>query len=247
MTMKKYTNEHSRVLDNIAKVFSEDTGFEKTLMKYKILEIDKICKGKTMLDIGCGVGTLTKALSQRFEKVIGIDGSRIKIQKAKKNNPSPIIKYICTLYENYKPSLKFDFIVAANVLEHVNNPKIFLKNIRKWLAPGGRIVMTVPNALALHKRIGKSMGLINDLYKLTEDDLKKGHKRIYDSKKLKRDFLSSGYRVEFLGGFMLKPLSHKQMETWDISIVDALYEVGKELPEYCSSLIIAATHKICKK
>jgi 2-polyprenyl-3-methyl-5-hydroxy-6-metoxy-1,4-benzoquinol methylase len=241
MTKGRSMRHDPSTLDDIAQVFSEDTGFEKTLMKYKILEIEKFCKGRTMLDIGCGVGAITKALSMRFDNVVGIDGSRIKIEKAKKNNPASNIEYVCTLFENFDPHIKFDFIVSANVLEHIDNPQYFLKTIKAWLAPKGRIVMTVPNALGLHKRIGKKMGLINDFYQLAESDIKKGHKRIYDSKSFKEEFLSSDYRIEFLGGILLKPLSHRQMDAWDMNIVDALYEVGKELPEYCSSLIIVAT------
>jgi 2-polyprenyl-3-methyl-5-hydroxy-6-metoxy-1,4-benzoquinol methylase len=243
MKMGKRTNLYSDTLDDIAKFFSEDTGFERTLMKYKILEIEKFCKGRTMLDIGCGVGTLTKALSSRFEKVVGIDGSRIKIQKAKKNNPASNIEYIYTLFEDYDLLTNFDFIVSANVLEHVDNPDIFLKKIKSLLSPNGRVVMTVPNALGFHKRIGKAMGLIDDFYQLTDADVEKGHKRIYDSKMLCNEFVSAGYRIDLIGGILLKPLSHSQMESWDLNVVDALYEVGKELPDYCSSLIILATHK----
>lgn len=242
MTKKKKMNHYLDTLDDIANVFSEDVGFERTLMTYKILEIKKFCMGKTMLDIGCGVGMLTKALSSMFEKIVGIDGSRIKVQKATKNNFASNIEYVYTLFEDYNPSINFDFVVSSNVLEHVDNPGSLLRRIKNWLSPKGRVVMTVPNALALHKRIGKAMGLINDLYQLTEADIKKGHKRIYDSKTLQNEFLSHNYKIEFLGGILLKPLSHKQMESWDLKLVDAFYEMGRELPEYCSSLIIVATH-----
>jgi 2-polyprenyl-3-methyl-5-hydroxy-6-metoxy-1,4-benzoquinol methylase len=241
MTTGGSTRNYSNTLDNIAQVFSEDAGFEQTLMKYKILEIEKFCKGMSMLDIGCGVGAITKALCPRFNNVTGIDGSEIKIEKAKKHNSASNITYICTLFEKFDPNMQFDFIVAANVLEHVDNPQYFLKKIRTWLASRGRIVITVPNAVGLHKRVGKAMGLINDFYQLTESDIKKGHKRIYDRNTIKAEFLSSDFRIEFLGGILLKPLSHSQMEAWDTKIVDALFEVGKELPEYCSSLIIVAT------
>jgi len=230
------------ILDDIAKIYSEDKGFENTLMKYKILEITKFCKGKTMLDIGCGVGTLTKALSPFFDHVTAIDGSKIKIQKAKKNNSAINIKYIHTIFEEYNPEMKFDFIVSTNVLEHVNNPIFFLKKIKMLLSAKGRVVMTVPNALGLHKRIGRAMGLISNFYQLTTEDLKKGHKRIYDSMSLKNEFLSAGYQIKHIGGILLKPLSHKQMVSWDVRIIDALYEIGQELPEYCSSLIIVAVH-----
>lgn len=239
---EKHVDQHLGCLDTIAKIFSEDSGFEKTLMKYKILEIKKFCRGKNLLDIGCGVGTLTKALSLMFDSIVGIDGSKIKIQKAKRNNSAPNIEYLNMLFEEYNPSDKFGFIVSTNVLEHIDNPRFFLKKTKALLSQGGRVAMTVPNALGLHKRIGKAMGLINDFYQLTKEDIKKGHKRIYDSKMLRNEFLSAGYKIEHIGGILLKPLSHKQMESWDLKIVDALYEVGRELPEYCSSLIIVATH-----
>jgi hypothetical protein len=80
--------------------------------------------------------------------------------------------------------------------------------------------------------------VIDDFYKLTESDVGKGHKRIYDKDSLKLDFESAGLTIEYLGGILLKPLSHKQMESWDKKVVDALFEIGHELPDYCSSLII---------
>ncbi|MFA6260433.1 MAG: class I SAM-dependent methyltransferase [Bacteroidia bacterium] len=228
-------------LDQIAGNFTEEVGFEVDLQKYKIAEISKFIAGESMLDVGCGVGAMTKAYEKRFKRIVGIDGSEVKISKALNWNSAPNIEYILTFFEDYKPKEKFDFIVSTNVLEHVDDSVEFLKNIKSWLNPGGRVVMTVPNALGLHKRIGLKMGVINDLFQLTEADYGKGHKRIYDRAKLNSDFEQAGYSVVYLGGILLKPLSHKQMETWDKKIVDALYEIGLELPDYCSSLIIVGT------
>jgi hypothetical protein len=86
------------------------------------------------------------------------------------------------------------------------------------------------------------MGLIEDYYSLTSADHGKGHTRIYDSRLLRGEFQKAGFQVDHLGGILLKPLSHQQMEAWDQRLVDALYEVGKELPEYCSSLIVVGSH-----
>ena len=43
------------------------------------------------------------------------------------------------------------------VLEHVADPRSILRNIMPALVPGGKLIATVPNALSLHRRIGKSM------------------------------------------------------------------------------------------
>ncbi|MFZ2808910.1 MAG: class I SAM-dependent methyltransferase [Desulfosalsimonadaceae bacterium] len=234
--------DNSGHLDSIAMTYSEDIGFESTLMEYKINEVRKFIQGKTMLDIGCGVGTLTRALAGDFEQVVGIDGSVVKIQKAEEKNNSKNIEYKQYLIENFIPSTQFDFIVSTNVLEHVVDTAIFLAQVKQMLAGDGKVVMTVPNALGLHKRIGKHMGVIDDFYRLTPADLEKGHKRVYDMEILENEFRKAGFNPVHIGGILLKPLSHRQMETWDRKIVDALYEVGKELPGYCSSLLIAATH-----
>lgn len=228
-------------LDKIAEHFSEEFGFEATLQKYKIAEIGKFIRGDRMLDVGCGVGAMAKAFQNRFKQIVGIDGSDVKIKKATQWNSAPNIEYKLTLFEDYQPDFKFDCGISTNVLEHVDNPVSFLERIKEWLNPGGQVIMTVPNALGLHKRIGKHLGVIDDFYKLTEADIGKGHLRIYDRDLLQKDFEAAGFTVSYLGGILLKPLSHKQMESWDEKVVDALYEIGLELPDFCSSLIIVGS------
>lgn len=126
------------------------------------------------------------------------------------------------------------------MLEHLDDRKNFLRKIKSLLSKNGLVAVTVPNALGLHKRIGKEMGIIKDFYTLTKDDISKGHKIIYDMDMLKKEFIKTGFKVEHIGGIMLKPLPHKQMEKLDIEIVDAFYKIGYELPEYCSSLFMVA-------
>lgn len=228
-------------LDTIAEMYSEDMGFEPVLMQYKIKSIASFCRGDRLLDLGCGMGYQTKALAPLFKDVVGIDGSLDKIEKARERQADPRIDYKHVLFEDYDSDELFDTIVSTNVLEHVEDSVSFLIQACNLLSAEGRIIMTVPNALGLHKRIGHRMGLIDDYYKLTPADIDKGHTRLYDLDSLRNDFQKAGLKVIHTGGILLKPLSHKQMEGWDRSVVDALYEIGKELPAYCSSLIIVAT------
>lgn len=227
-------------LDKIAIFYNEEVGFEKILLKYKMQSIKPHLKGRSLLDVGCGFGFLCRAFADHFEIVVGIDGSHKKIMKAEQKNAHPNVTYIETMFENFKPKQHFDTIIAINILEHVEDTIAFLKYLKGMLSSSGRIIITVPNALALHKRIGKYLGLIQDFYTLTPEDLKKGHRHIYDRQKLINDLTKASLRVVLIEGILLKPLSHRQMESWDIEICDALYEIGKELPDYCSSLLAVA-------
>ncbi|MFZ2153289.1 MAG: methyltransferase domain-containing protein [Microgenomates group bacterium] len=225
-------------LDNIAKNYSEDKDFEERLQKYKMLELEEVVRGKRMLDVGCGIGKTTKYLAHFFDEVVGIDGSKDKINKARKLNHHPNIKYILTMIDNYLPSRNFDTIVCTNVLEHMPDPATFLNKIKSWLVEGGRLIVTVPNARAFHKLLGVKMGVTNDLFKLTEADVGKGHFIVFDRKILEDFIVRSGFKIIKSSGILFKPFPSNLMETIPNNIVDGLYEMGKEFPDLCSSLLV---------
>jgi 2-polyprenyl-3-methyl-5-hydroxy-6-metoxy-1,4-benzoquinol methylase len=52
------------------------------------------------------------------------------------------------------PDQKFDVILAADVMEHLNNPGLFLQSARKLLEPDGELIITVPNAFSFKKFLG---------------------------------------------------------------------------------------------
>lgn len=234
------TKSEQKRLDQIAKHFTAQTGFEKTLTQYKIREILKFSKGNRILDIGCGEGIITRALAAKHKEVVGIDGSFQKIKIARKMSQKRNTMYTVSLFEVFNTEKKFDCIVASNILEHVKSPSRFLKKAFVLLHRKGRIIVTAPNARGLHKRIGKILGMIKSFYELTPADRRKGHRRIYDRNRLVCEVQNAGFRIGHSGGIFLKPLSHRQMESWDKRICDALYEMGRELPDYCSSIIVVA-------
>ena len=104
-------------------------------------------KNIKILDIGCGGGLLCEPLSKLGAQVIGIDASEknIKIAKthAKKNKLK--IKYYCASPENFIFKEKFDVILNMEIVEHVEDVNLFLKESSKFLRKNGIMFIATLN------------------------------------------------------------------------------------------------------
>lgn len=195
-------------------------------------------KGPRVLELGCAEGGMTRELVNHFAEVVAVDGSPALIEKAKREITAPNVTFVCCLLEDYEPEWKFNSIVAACVLEHIEHVVPMLERARGFLVPGGSMHITVPNAGALNRRVGKAIGMLKDLHDLHERDIRQGHYRVYSLPMLKVDIEAAGMRVTFTTGNFLKPLSDAQMSDWSESLLDALFTVGEDFPELCSEIYV---------
>ncbi len=216
-------------LSKIAKTFSMGTGFNGRLEKYRILSIKENIKGSHILDVGCADGFMARALAPHFSHITAIDGSEKLIARAKalrlKN-----VDFIWTLFEEYKPTRKFDSVILSDILEHISDPIALLKSARRWVKDSGRIVILCPNANSVHRHIGVLAGMLKSIHSLNATDRRVGHRRVYDIQLLTRDLKRAGLKVTKFGGMFFKPLSNDQMGKLDDKVIEAFYEVGKSLP-----------------
>lgn len=99
--------------------------------------------GRRVLDVGCGPGYLAGALAVRGFHVTGIDGPG----RAGADFP-PAVTLIEADLDLGLPPLRgaFDFILCADVLEHLRQPERLLAALRGALAPGGRLLASLPNS-----------------------------------------------------------------------------------------------------
>jgi len=211
-------------------------GFDKILGEYMAKEIIKLSKGPIILDLGCGDRAITKKLADNFEKVIGVDGSKTNIEHARKSVKGATFYH--SLIEDFYTDEEFNTIILGSVLEHVDNPITVLQKTKGWLNEEGYIVIVVPNAFSLHRRIGKMIGILDDLHDFSQLDIKLGHKRVYDMEMLQKNVEASGLKTESSGGIFLKPLPNNEMELWSKERCDAYYEIGKELPEWSAYIYV---------
>ena len=106
-----------------------------------------VLKNVKILDIGCGGGLLSEPLSKLGARVVGIDASEknIKIAKthAKKNKLK--IDYYCASPENFISKEKFDVVLNMEIVEHVEDVNLFLKESSKFLKKDGIMFVATLN------------------------------------------------------------------------------------------------------
>ncbi len=106
-------------------------------------------KDKTILDIGCGTGWLTKRLAKKAKQVVAIDNSKYFIDIAKKANPVKNTVYLTLEAEKIdKLKEKFDLIISSFTLQLVTPVKTLLSVLKKChakLKDQGHIVILVPH------------------------------------------------------------------------------------------------------
>ncbi len=103
-----------------------------------------------ILDVGCGVGGITKKISQKNIQVHGIDVLEASIEIAKEFNKTETNSFeIRDLMKNQFTPNSFDGIIFLETIEHVENPALFLKEFHRILRPNGFIILSTPNATSL--------------------------------------------------------------------------------------------------
>jgi SAM-dependent methyltransferase len=123
--------------------------------------IDQLPGDALVLDVGSGRGDFSEIIALRRSLALDI-------------YPYPEVDIVCDLTQvNPFKENCFDAIVLMNVLEHVFDSKVFLKELAKLLKPGGQLLVAVPFLLKVHQapfdfvrytqfafeRLGKASGL----------------------------------------------------------------------------------------
>lgn len=112
--------------------------------------------GLRVLDLGCRTGALTQSYAAG-NTVTGVDVDRDALERARARLG---IETVWADVESELPfdSGSFDVVVAGELLEHLADPAAAVRNARRVLRPGGRLVGSVPNAFRLKARIRFAFG-----------------------------------------------------------------------------------------
>ncbi|MGE5558547.1 MAG: methyltransferase domain-containing protein [Bacillota bacterium] len=111
-----------------------------------ILERTRVESGDVAVDVGAGTGYLTLALAAKAGKVYAVDNSSSMLRIAREQASQKGLRNIEFLEGKAEeiplPGGTADWAFANMLLHHVEDPLLVLKEIRRILKPGGRIVLT---------------------------------------------------------------------------------------------------------
>ncbi|GLC94531.1 type 12 methyltransferase [Cupriavidus sp. TA19] len=193
----------------------------------------------SLLELGLGHGITSSVFEQHFERHVVIDASPAVIENFRRQFPDSKVEIAESYFEEFETSERFDVIMFGYILEHVDDPVGILRHFRQFLAPGGRMFVTVPNAEVLNRRLGHLAGLLPDMQQLSEHDFLLGHKRYYTVDSLRDDILEAGYAIKRMEGIYLKPLTTRQMISLNLDepIIDALCQAAIDYPELSCGIL----------
>ncbi len=157
-------------------------------------------RDKRILDIGCGVGAFVRRLSEFSRRVYGVDIDAERVAEGGREVPN--LGLAVGEYLPFKDAT-FDLVLLHEVLEHVTDDQETLREARRVLAPGGKVVIFCPNRLYpfethgifLGKRyVFGNMPFVNYLPDAIRNRLVP-HARAYTRPQLRRIYRRAGFRA----------------------------------------------------
>jgi 2-polyprenyl-3-methyl-5-hydroxy-6-metoxy-1,4-benzoquinol methylase len=99
----------------------------------------------TLVDIGCGTGSLRPFISHLCSDYIGVDAIRYD------EFPSDAVFHQADLDSGHVPlpDGAADVVVAVETIEHLENPRALMRELARLTKPGGWVIVTTPNQLSL--------------------------------------------------------------------------------------------------
>jgi SAM-dependent methyltransferase len=123
----------------------------------RLTEVDRtrftarIPPGARVLEVGAGDGRFLARLAAAGYRVSGIEPSRSAWALAR--DAGVPVENVGVEAATIEAGGQ-DAVVLWHVLEHLDDPEGVLRRVRRWLAPGGRVVVGCPNLDSLQARIG---------------------------------------------------------------------------------------------
>jgi 2-polyprenyl-3-methyl-5-hydroxy-6-metoxy-1,4-benzoquinol methylase len=160
-----------------------------------------IDENSNVLDIGCSKGDFGEALIKLKTCIVdGVEPDSDDAKIASKKLSTVIKSTVEEILSTKQIHKKYDYIVFLDVIEHLYDPVITLKSLKRYLTKHGRIIFSIPNMAHISVRIM----LLNGKFEYGQTGLLDNtHLHYYTDKEIHRVFADSGYIIEKLKGVIV--------------------------------------------
>lgn len=199
--------------------------------------VQAVKPGSRVLDVGCADGAIARALGERGCHVVGVDSRDAAAARAACDR-----FYVADLDGgDWQPEERgFDYILFADVLEHLRDPSI-LGRSRAWLAPRGRVIASTGNVALWFMRLSLLAGRFHYAPRGILDET---HVRLYTRATFRALVERHGFRVvdEDVTVIPLEQLLARAEQARVVGALEQLeYSLARSWPElFAYQLILQA-------
>jgi 2-polyprenyl-3-methyl-5-hydroxy-6-metoxy-1,4-benzoquinol methylase len=153
------------------------------------IALQLIGSGKRVLELGAAAGDVSRALRARGNCVVGVECDASVAETAE----GVVIADLDWLdLPNRLAEETFDVVLAGDVLEHMREPHLFLRQLHRLLAPRGCVIASIPNIAHADVRLS----LLSGEFEYRDKGLlDRTHLRFFTKASLRRMFDQAGYDI----------------------------------------------------
>ena len=236
-------------LEKIALKYDPQNDFDSVLAYYTAQIITPQLLNKTVLEAGCSTGLITNEILKYSKDLDVIDGAGHFIDVVKSKYGSAISNYYTSYFEEFKPTKRYDAVVLAHVLHHIESPLDLLIKIRSWLKNNGELFISVPNIQSFHRELGVEMHISKSI----DDSSVRNDFFNQPGRFLKETLIDlvekAGYQVADNYNYFFKPFPHNIMHELLVSniidnkLLDGLFNMGKKHESLACHIYLKAIKK----
>lgn len=135
--------------DGLYAMFAKANDVRAATAEARVAAIAPLAPDGPWLDVGCSTGALLDAVVARGIAAEGFDLSGVAVAAARARGLDATRSSV----DEFTPKRRYACITAFDLVEHLIDPNPFLARVRGWLAPGGRLAITVPDIKSPHARL----------------------------------------------------------------------------------------------
>jgi ubiquinone/menaquinone biosynthesis C-methylase UbiE len=159
-----------------------------------LAQLERLRGPGDLLDVGAHCGFFLRVAREGGWRTVGVEPSAVNAELAREQFGLDVRTGF--LEDLELPAESFDVVTLTDVLEHVPQPGVLLREIARVLRPGGRVFIKVPNVryvLAKQRLLGRARMAVDDVFDARE------HLVYYSDATLGNVLAEAGFEVELMG------------------------------------------------